>query len=108
MKKINLLRPTLILAIVITITACSKDGDTGPQGPAGPAGPAGSAGPGGPAGPAGTANVVYSTWQDVPFTAQVAAPGDTTWTATINAPKLVDSILNRGEIKVYVNFGTTA
>jgi hypothetical protein len=53
--------------------------------------------------------VVYSTWQDVTFTPQVPTPGDTTgWAATINAPKLVDSILNRGEIKVYVNFGTTA
>jgi hypothetical protein len=108
MKKFNLFCSSLLLAVILIFTSCAKDGDTGPQGPAGPAGPAGPNGPTGPQGPAGTANVVYSNWSDVTFAAQVPSPGDTTWTATITAPKLVDSILNRGEIKVYVNFGSTA
>jgi hypothetical protein len=109
MKKFNLFCSSLLLAVILIFTSCAKDGDTGPQGPAGPAGPAGPNGPTGPQGPAGTANVVYSNWSDVTFTAQVPSPGDTTaWTATMTAPKLVDSILNKGEIKVYVNFGSTA
>ena len=98
-----------MLAVIVVFTYCSKEGDAGPQGPAGPAGPTGQTGPQGPQGPAGTANVVYSNWIDVTFTPQVPAPGDTTgWAATINAPKLVDSILNKGDIKVYVNFGSSA
>ena len=109
MKKVNLFRFSLLLAVIVVFTYCSKEGDAGPQGPAGPAGPTGQTGPQGPQGPAGTANVVYSNWIDVTFTPQVPAPGDTTgWAATINAPKLVDSILNKGDIKVYVNFGSSA
>jgi hypothetical protein len=98
----------LCLAITLIITSCGKDGDTGPVGPAGPAGPTGAAGASGTAGAAGatgatgTANVVYSDWLNVTFEGS-----DTTiWAAEISAPKLVDSILNKGDIKVFWNIGS--
>jgi len=88
MKKLNLLLPVVLLT-VISLSSCKK-GDDGAQGPP------------------GTANVIYSAWLDVKFTPQVASPGDTTgWSAIINAPKLTDSVLNKGEIKVYVNVGSS-
>ncbi|HSU50498.1 MAG TPA: hypothetical protein VLJ41_07905 [Segetibacter sp.] len=96
------------LATTILLVSCSKEGPagaTGPAGPAGPAGPPGTAGvPGttGAPGAAGTANVIYSAWLNVTFTGS----DSTDWEAEIPAPKLVDSILNRGEIKVYCNLGS--
>ena len=94
----------LVIAALLIFSSCKK-GDTGPAGPAGPAGaqgPAGAAGLPGAAGPAGTANVIYSEWLDVTFDGS-----DTTgWAAEIDAPKLVDSILNKGEIKVFWNIGS--
>ena len=107
MKKVNFFLPGFLLAVILVFSYCSKDGEAGPQGPAGPAGPTGQTGPTGPKGDAGS-SVVYSNWLDVTFIPQVPTPGDTTsYTATINAPKLVDSILNKGEIKVYINIGTS-
>lgn len=108
MKKVNLFRFSLLLAVIVVFTYCSKEGDAGPQGPAGPAGPTGQTGPQGPQGPAGAANVVYSNWIDVTYTADTVHNPDASidtlgWSATINAPKLVDSILNRGTVKVYLN-----
>lgn len=104
----------LLLMLLIGFTSCSKDGATGPEGPAGPAGPAGPGGPAGPAGAngaAGTANVIYSAWLDVTFTA-VTNPDDITDTlafqAAIPAPKLTNEILNSGDVKVYFNWGTSA
>lgn len=102
-------------AIALIISSCGKDGDQGPAGPAGAAGPAGPAGPAGSAGAngaPGTANVIYSAWTDVAYDAITDTNGtvvDTVaWIAEIPAAKLVDSILQRGEIKVYLNAGTTA
>ena len=90
------------LAIMFIITSCSKDGPAGATGPAGPAGPAGGSGTAGAAGIKGTANVIYSDWLNVSFEGS-----DTTgWTDTIPAPDLVDSILSKGEIKVYWNSGS--
>lgn len=97
----------LVIAAIMLLVSCKK-GDTGPAGPQGPAGTAGtpgSAGPAGPAGPAGTANVVYSEWLTVAFNAQT---DPARYSANITAPKLVDSILTKGEIKVYLNYGTAA
>ena len=98
----------LLLAITLIIASCAKDGDTGPAGPAGPAGPTGAAGASGAAGAAGaagatgTANVIYSDWLNVTFDGS-----DTTvWIAEIVAAKLVDSIIDKGEIKVYWNAGS--
>jgi hypothetical protein len=103
------------IAVTILIAACSKDGDTGPAGPAGPQGPAGSAGAPGAAGPAGapgTANVIYSAWLTPEFEADTIMSGtliDTIgYYVDIAAPKLDLAILDKGEIKVYLNANTPA
>lgn len=110
MKKFNVFRSALVLAVVVIVTSCAKDGDTGPQGPPGPAGAAGPQGVAGPAGPIGTANVIYSPWLDVTYEAvEDQTTGDPiAWVAEIVAPKLTAAILNNGEIKVYLNAGSTA
>jgi hypothetical protein len=114
MKKFNLFRFALFLSAIIIAASCSKDGGEGPQGPAGPAGPSGPAGAAGAQGPAGTANVIYSSWTDTakwrPDTVmQGSVVVDTLgYFANISAPKLTASILNTGEIKVYVNLNTAA
>ena len=102
-----------LVAITFIFTQCQK-GDTGPAGPAGPAGAAGAAGPAGATGPkgdTGTANVIYSPWLDVDYEADTIHNGaviDTVgFYATIAAAKLTNAILNSGEIKVYVNLGTS-
>ncbi|MCW3115144.1 MAG: hypothetical protein JWR18_3540 [Segetibacter sp.] len=99
---------TLFLAIAVLFASCAKEGPAGATGPAGPAGPTGAAGaagvpgtPGAPGAP-GTANVIYSAWLDVSFTPNTDS---SVWSSAIPAPQLVDSILNRGEIKVYLNAG---
>ena len=107
--RLNFLRipSILFLSITVFIASCGKDGDTGPAGPAGPQGPAGStgaAGPAGPAGASGASSVVYSPWINVTF--EPASADSSVWAAEIDAPKLVDSILNKGEVKVYWNIGS--
>ncbi|HEY5967908.1 MAG TPA: hypothetical protein VIU35_08005 [Chitinophagaceae bacterium] len=104
-----------LVLITFIFTQCQK-GDVGPAGPAGPTGTAGAAGPAGATGPkgdTGTANVIYSPWLDVTYTADTIhndppdPPIDTIgFYATIAAPKLTNAILNTGEIKVYLNIGT--
>lgn len=101
-----------LVTIAFVFTQCQK-GDVGPAGPAGPAGAAGTAGPGGATGPkgdTGTANVIYSPWLDVDYEADTVHNGaliDTVgFYATIAAAKLTNAILNSGEVKVYLNFGT--
>ena len=92
----------LLLAITLIIASCSKQGPAGPAGPAGPQGGTGSTGGNGATGATGTANVIYSAWLNVKYQGT-----DTTgWSAQIPAPKLVDSILNKGAIKVYFNAGS--
>jgi len=106
----------LLIAITLIISSCAKDGSagaTGPAGPAGPQGPGGAPGVPGAAGPAGTANVIYSAWTDTttwrPDTTMTGTKIDTVgWFANISAPKLDTTMLNTGEIKVYINLGTTA
>jgi len=101
-----------VAAFLLIAAACSKTGPTGATGPAGPAGPTGATGATGAAGPAGTANVIYSDWTTLNFavdTQHVGAVIDTvgshySWTVA----KLTADILNKGEIKVYINLGTTA
>src|SRR5215212_3526631 len=99
--------------IVVTLFFACKKGDTGPAGPAGPTGPAGAngtngaAGAQGPKGDTGVANVIYSAWTDTTtWNADTVMTGSTIDTigyfATITAPKLDLTILNTGEIKVYV------
>ena len=104
----TLLASLVIIALVFT--QCQK-GDVGPAGPAGPAGPGGAAGSTGPKGDTGTANVIYSPWLDVNYAADTEQNGSVIDTigfyATITATKLTNAILNSGEIKVYLNLGTS-
>src|SRR5436305_11781768 len=103
-SKLFTMRGILILATALAIASCSKGpkGDTGPAGPQGPAGAAGAAGSPGATGATGTANVIYSNWLNVKFTGT-----DTTgWFANITATQLVDSIVNKGDIKVFLNVGS--
>lgn len=104
-----------LLALTLFFAACTKEGPAGPAGATGAAGPAGPTGPTGPQGPkgdTGTANVIYSGWLDVAFKPDTVQNGnviDTVgYTAVINAPKLTNTILSNGEIKVYLNAGTAA
>jgi len=91
-----------VFATILLVTACKK-GDTGPAGEKGDKGDAGAAGATGSAGKAGSANVIYSPWIDVTFNAV-----DTFYEATIQAPKIVDSIVQKGEVKVFWNINTAA
>lgn len=95
----------VVIAVIMLLASCKK-GDTGPAGPQGTAGAAGTPGAPGTTGPAGTANVIYTNWFNVDYNTLTAPNGDTIrFFATIPAPKLVDSILARGEIKVFFNYG---
>jgi hypothetical protein len=105
-KTLHLLPHILAIALVVGIVSCSKEGPAGPAGATGPAGPAGAAGGQGPAGQPGTANVIYSDWIDTTAWNPII---DTTTLDTVGAfadldvPALDTNILNRGEIKVYIN-----
>lgn len=97
----------MLAAIPFIMVSCSKTGPTGPAGATGPAGPtgaAGAAGTQGAQGNPGTANVIYSPWLDVTYSP--AATDSSAWRAEIPAPQLVDSILNKGTMKVYLNIGS--
>jgi hypothetical protein len=77
--------------VTSTSTGCKK-GDTGPKGDT------------------GNANVVYSGWLDVSYDAVTNQAGDTIYyfESTIPAPKLTDSILTKGDVRVFINLGTAA
>lgn len=103
----NLFRMLILLFLIPIVFASCKKGDAGATGATGDVGATGPTGPQGPKGDTGTANVTYSDWLDVIYQPAVNSKGDTTaWTATIPAPKLSDSILNLGAVKVYLNAGT--
>lgn len=102
---------SLLLLVAWGTLFVGCEGPQGPEGPAGPAGPtgpqgvsgvAGATGPqgasgvAGPQGPAGTANVIYSPWAPVNFTGS-----GTLYVGTITAPQLTQTILDRGDIRVY-------
>jgi len=83
----------LVISAIMIMASCKK-GDPGLQGPEGPA---------------GTANVFYTDWFIVDYNPETGPGGGVTrYFATIPAPRLVDSIIARGEIKVYFNKGTSA
>lgn len=111
--------PFILLAVILIIASCTKEGPagaagatgaTGPQGPSGANGANGGTGPTGPGGATGTANVIYSDWLNIGYSGPVNPINnvDTPYIAGITVPKLVDSILSKGEIKVYMNWGTRA
>lgn len=91
----------LVFAATLLTIACSK-GDNGPAGEKGDKGDKGDTGAAGAAGKAGSANVIYSTWQDVTY----GAIDSLTFGAVIDAPRIVDSIVQKGEVKVYWNINT--
>ena len=100
-----------VAAFVIAVASCSKDGSAGATGPAGPAGPAGGAGAAGPKGDTGVANVIYSAWLDaayLPDTIHNGALIDTIgfYLDATGITKLTTTILNTGEMKVYINRNT--
>ena len=106
MKQVNPLMTLCFVMVFLLMAAAScKKGDTGPAGPAGPAGPTGAAGAAGPKGDTGTANVIYSPWTNVAYT---QADASSPFVGVLSAPKLDVNILNKGEIKVYLNFNTAA
>lgn len=114
MKRLNTLFPFLLcIVIAITTVSCEK-GEDGAQGPEGPAGPAGPPGAPGPAGSPGTANVIYSNWITTPeWKPDTVMEGSVVvdtlgWFVEVAAAKLDAEILNKGEIKTYINLGTTA
>jgi len=77
------------LFISTTNVSCKK-GDTGPKGDT------------------GNANVAYSAWLTVKYAMQVPQPGDTFFLATIQAPKITDSVIAKGDVRVYINTNTAA
>ena len=93
----------LLLSAALLVAACKK-GDTGPAGEKGEKGDAGATGTTGATGKAGTANVIYSAWQDVTFN----LVDSFTAVGTITAPKIVDSIIQKGEVKVFWNINTAS
>lgn len=96
-----------MVAITLLFARCKK-GDTGP---AGPTGSSGTAGAQGPKGDTGTANVIYSAWLDVTYTPDSFLNGNVVDTigyfANITAPSLSSTIISNGELKVYMNLGTS-
>jgi hypothetical protein len=113
-QKLLNLTGILFLSVILITASCTKEGPAGATGPAGPQGPAGTAGtPGAPGAPGakgdtGVANVIYSDWIDSttwrPDTVMTGSVIDTLgFFANVNAPNLDLTILNTGEIKVYIN-----
>jgi hypothetical protein len=116
MKQKSLLWLFLSFIVLTVFFSCQK-GDTGPAGPAGPAGAngangaAGAQGAQGPKGDTGVANVIYSAWTDTatwkPDTVMTGSVIDTLgFFANISASKLDVTILNTGDVKVYVNLNS--
>jgi hypothetical protein len=93
----------MVLSAALLFTACKK-GDTGPAGETGATGATGATGTTGATGKTGSANVIYSAWLDVTFQGvdSVTAAG------VIDAPKIVDSIVQKGEVKVFWNINTAS
>jgi hypothetical protein len=89
-----------LFSALLLVSACKK-GDDGPAGEKGDKGDKGDTGANGATGKAGAANVIYSPWIDVTF-----AQADTFFEASIDAPKIVDSIIQKGEVKVFWNINT--
>jgi hypothetical protein len=96
----KILRILMVIATVIFIDACKGEkGDIGPQGANGAngaTGATGQTGATGATGATGTANVLYSDWLDL---IPNVLPSQQT---TINAPKITQDILDKGDVRVYL------
>ena len=113
MRRTHQLLPLALALAIVTLISCSKTGPAGATGPAGPAGPSGPSGPAGPAGATGTANVMYSDWISTTWKPDTIMQGNVVvdtagWYVDIAAPRLDTAILNRGEIKTYLNLSSVA
>ncbi len=97
MKQFKLLLP--VLAAMLLMVNCTKEGPQGPQG---------NAGPEGPQGPVGAPNVIYSGWLSFQ-----QAERDTLIDGTnlkvnhIPAAQLNQAIIDNGIVLAYMRFGTT-
>ncbi|AKU97076.1 hypothetical protein AKJ09_03740 [Labilithrix luteola] len=116
--------PALVLCLAVA--ACGgEDGSPGPAGPqglqgakgdTGAAGATGAAGTTGDAGATGTGggvsadggggDVIYSDWLSLKFITDVDDPN--THYVKIAVPDLTSEILLKGDVRVYVNAGTSA
>lgn len=109
MRKMSLY--ALLLCGICFFGACSKDGEAGPKGDTGAAGPAGPKGDAGENGP----GIIYSDWLDVDFEAVKEESDENDngkldtlfFGAGIEAAKLTDEILSTGDVKVFVNLGSS-
>ncbi len=81
----------LFCTSLFAVFSSCKKGDTGPQGKP------------------GTANVIYSNWASAVATSFKDSIIDNSnlKIARVNAPELVDSIINKGTLLVYCMFGST-
>ncbi len=112
----NSIRKSLLLVFVL-LFALACEGPEGPEGPPGPTGSDGqdglngATGPAGPAGAAGTsANVIYSAWEDILSGDWLSASfytSYTTYSSSISAPSLTQSIKDTGTILVYAKWKTS-
>ncbi len=100
----------LTLVLLLSLGACSKDGDTGPEGPQGIAGPQGIQGPAGPQGETGqdgedgNANIIASDWFGPE--GQVAVVNGYTAYAEFEVAiqELDEALYNSGTLLVYGRF----
>jgi hypothetical protein len=98
MKKIYLLS---LIATVLSIVSCSKDGNVGPAGSQGPTGPTGATGAQGITGASGTANVIYSDWITPATYVKTTVFSTSTFTYNIAEPKITQDILDKGTVVVF-------
>lgn len=105
MKRKSYFRWVFVLSYLTLLFFGCQKGDAGPAGPAGPTGPQG------PKGDSASSDVIYSSWLDVTYTADTIHIGSIVDTigyyTDITAAKLSSSIISSGEVKVYMNLGTS-
>lgn len=80
-------------------------GPEGQQGPQGPEGQPGAQGPEGPGGADGNANVIVSEWKLATAHKDTIMDGSQIRVATVAAPELTESIIEKSAIMVYIKFG---
>ena len=117
MTTIKFLGTAIIMATILFTSCKGPQGDIGPAGPKGDTGTTGATGATGPKGDTGatgatgasgsgggtstTSNVFYSNWLSVQFT------GFDEFSATINAPKITQEILDKGTVLTYAKSNVT-
>ena len=105
MKATRIFTILIIIATIIFMDSCKGEkGDIGPSGANGTNGTNGATGPQGPKGDTGasgsggtttSSNIFYSDWLSVKF----SGSGD--YSATINAPKITQEIIDKGTVLTY-------